>query len=213
MPDKVVPGHVITDECRTIVESGDIKPREGSIRIFRSPIAEALTRSPPWLPFLWIPPAVAALVENRGMHLAAFMTGVGGWLVLEYLLHRFFFHLPGDHRVARGIRFLTHEHHHAFPEDRGRLVATPWQLALALLLVAPFARLGPAPWLTLAGTLTGYLVYEAIHFRIHHATNPGRLIKKLRAHHLRHHAPQGAKAGFGISSPLLDYLLGTTRAP
>lgn len=213
MPDIVAVGHVITEECRAIVDAGDLKPRPGSIRIFRAALPEALTRSPPWLPFAWIPPVVAAVIENRGLHLGALTAGIGAWVVLEYLLHRFFFHLPGSSRAARGVRFLVHEHHHVFPEDRGRLVATPWQLALALLLVAPFARLGPAPWITLCGTLTGYLAYEAIHFRIHHATHPGRTLKRLRAHHLRHHASGGARAGFGISSPLLDVLFGTTRAP
>lgn len=211
MPDILPIENVITDECRELVESGELKPRPGSIRIFRSSIAEAMTRSPPWLPFLWIPPLIGGVIENRGMHLGAFLAGIGGWVVLEYLLHRFFFHVPGSSQIVRGVRFLAHEHHHAFPEDRGRLVATPWQLGLAMLLVAPFARLGPAPWVTLLGTLFGYLVYEGIHFRIHHATRPGRLMKLVRAHHLRHHVD--ARAGFGISSPLIDYLLGTHRAP
>lgn len=203
---------MVTDECRSLVESGTLKPREGSIRIFVSPVAEALTRSPPWLPFVWIPPVVAVVVEHHEMH-ASFLAGMGAWFMLEYLLHRFFFHLPGESNAARGVRFLAHEHHHAFPHDRTRIVATPWQLALGLLLVAPFARLGPAPWLTLSGTLCAYLIYEAIHFRIHHGTTHGRVMRGVRAHHLRHHAPEGSRAAFGISSPLLDYVFGTRRAP
>ena len=212
MPDIVAGVEVITEEARDLVERGELKPGPGTIRIFRSPLAETLTRSPPWLPFAWIPPAIAAATEHWGMHLGAFATGAAGWVILEYLLHRFFFHLPGTSRAARGVRFLAHEHHHHRPEDPSRLVATPWQLALALALVVPFAQLGPSPPMTLAGTLVAYLAYEAIHYRIHHATRPGRLMKRLRAHHLRHHAPDGHRAGFGISSPVLDVLLGTTHA-
>jgi hypothetical protein len=195
----------LTEECIEIAASDDRRPRRGRLRIFRSPVLEALFRSPPWVPFVWVPLLVGLCLEHgtpppgRG----ALFFG-GGWLLwwlLEVAMHRFFFHLPGQGKVARGMRFIVHEHHHAFPHDPGRLVATPWQSALALALLAAVARLVGPGWLTiLAGSACAYLFYEAIHWRIHHDPGGGRFIRRLRAHHLRHHAKP--EAGYGISIPV-----------
>lgn len=63
-----------------------------------------------------------------------------------------------------------------------------------------------------AGVLTGYLAYDCIHYAIHHGALPsGRVFGVLAAvkqAHLAHHFRR-PDANFGISSPLVDFLLRT----
>ena len=57
------------------------------------------------------------------------------------------------------------------------------------------------------GIGTGYLVYDCMHYLFHHGSQlavPG--YAALRKNHLRHHY-KTPDAGFGISSPLFDFIL------
>jgi len=115
-------------------------PRQKSIQVFRNPILDRwLGRTHPALPALLFGPLiVVALVYARG-HVAgqdfagAFLGGVLGFTLLEYLLHRFVLHRPvGPERASRIAAFLRHGNHHAYPSDEGRLVLPP-------LVTIPFA--------------------------------------------------------------------------
>lgn len=207
---------VLTDAARQALE-GPLRPRKGArVRLFRAGWAEALTRSHPLALCVLAGPAFAwALEAARPLRLADLGPALAGallWAALEYAMHRFFFHLPGDGERARGFRLLVHEHHHLTPDDPRRLAATPWQAALAMLALAAIVRPLFARWpVAFAGGLLAYLAYEAIHHRIHHGPRGGRLLRALRAHHLRHHAPGGEGHSFGISTPLFDWLLRSGR--
>ena len=62
---------------------------------------------------------------------------------------------------------------------------------------------------TFIGLLAGYLTYDCLHYAIHHSSyRSGRALKLVRAAHLDHHY-RHTDAGFGITSPLFDVLLGT----
>ena len=202
---------MLTQQFREVVEDRPLRSRKGRLRFFESSVLEALTRSPVWLPFVIYGPAVVWGVWRLGEpRWAPLLCGFGFWFVLEYFLHRFFFHLPVRGETAAGFRFFVHEHHHAFPNDYGRLVATPWQsgLAMALLAAIESATWGHWQW-ALVGSVTGYLIYESVHIAIHMTET--KWIHWLRAHHLRHHAEHGAGRAFGISSPLLDIVFRTRR--
>ncbi len=61
------------------------------------------------------------------------------------------------------------------------------------------------------GMLIGYTSYDCIHFCIHHCQPSNKLMKKVRSAHLSHHYRDSGSC-FGISSPLVDVLLGTLPA-
>ncbi len=208
-------------------QSTTLKPRRGHVRLLPGNLGNALWTSRPWLPYVWFAPVVSACLEvappaaEVGVTVpipamlaipALWLSGALAWMLLEYLMHRFFFHLRGDGRLVRGFRFLVHEHHHAHPWDERRIAATWWQMSLAMLLLFGIERaLAPVLWPhVFLGSLVAYLLYEAIHHRIHHDQEGGRLLRAIRAHHLRHHhGPDGAKRGYGISSPVFDWLFRT----
>ena len=58
------------------------------------------------------------------------------------------------------------------------------------------------------GFLAGYLIYDEIHYALHHHTPSSRLGKRLRELHMRHHFQDDDK-GFGISAPYWDVVFGT----
>src|SRR6266704_3296009 len=56
----------------------------------------------------------------------------------------------------------------------------------------------------------GYVCYDAIHYAIHHFAMKRGIWLRLKQYHLRHHYHDD-HAGFGVSSPLWDYVFRTTR--
>lgn len=219
MPTPPASHPVLTDELLAAALGPDPKPdlSARSPRFFRRPLFEALTRAHPASPYLLHLPLLAlALARARALplaHLLALLAaGALAWTLVEYWLHRGFFHMRGDTPARRVTSYIVHRHHHAAPADPDRIAATPlYSLGLLALLFALYGVAGPEPrWALLAGTILGYLAYELLHWRLHHAaprTAPGRA---LRRHHQRHHHGDG-RSNFGISSPLWDLVFRTYR--
>ena len=59
------------------------------------------------------------------------------------------------------------------------------------------------------GFFTGYLVYDMIHYYLHHFTPQSRLGRMLRERHMRHHFQDDTR-GFGISAPYWDEIFRTS---
>ena len=165
---------------------------------------------------------IALIVLAEGMITAAsvasgarLFAGVVGWLagllawtVVEYLLHRFLFHLPPQHPLARLGARMHYEHHDA-PAQRPIVkppALTLGAFALTLTLAATLAGLARvAPFW--GGLVAGYLLYELSHVAIHALDEARHPWPAQRRRHLDHHADP--HRSFGISSPLWDLVLGT----
>jgi hypothetical protein len=205
------PAHpVLTDELLALALGPEPRPdlEARAPRCFHHPLLERLVRAHPATPYLLYLPAIAACLWHD-FHPTALLTGWLLWTFVEYWLHRGFFHMAADTPARRVTSFIVHRHHHVAPADREHLVATPlYSLGLFLLILAAATPLGPARWSLLAGSMLGYLAYEAAHWHIHHGTRRGPLARALRRHHLRHHLADPAH-NFGISSPLWDLVFRT----
>jgi sterol desaturase/sphingolipid hydroxylase (fatty acid hydroxylase superfamily) len=197
--------------------------RVEGVRVFKAHWFEAyFATAHPIMPGVWWLPVISAcafltFADSEHSVLAAIANYLGGlllWTLLEYLLHRFLFHkLPDDDFDSKLRQFLMHGYHHEFPNDRRRLVA-PLLLSLPIALVVAasyYALFGPQAWLMwFAGTVSGYLAYDWIHYYTHHFRPTTRLGKFLRRYHLEHHYKH-SDAHFGISSPLWDWVFGTAK--
>ena len=62
-----------------------------------------------------------------------------------------------------------------------------------------------------AGFFVGYLVYDMMHYYLHHFRPRGRLGRMLRERHMRHHFQDDTR-GFGISAPYWDEVFRTSHA-
>src|SRR6185503_18592837 len=101
----------------------------------------------------------------------------------EYLLHRFLFHMRAETPEQKFRAFMVHGYHHEFPNDKLRLVAPPlmsWPIGLVVFLIYYYAFGVGTWWPVFAGTLTGYIAYDWIHYYTHHFRPRNRVGKWLK---------------------------------
>src|SRR3954465_10705768 len=89
------------------------------------------------------------------------------------------------------------------PPLAGPLAAPPPPPPAAFWLI-----LGDAPFPPFAGFILGYLFYDYTHYYVHHFVPRTDFGKRLREHHMRHHF-QDHRYGYGVSSPLWDFVFRT----
>ena len=140
--------------------------------------------------------------------------GVLSWTLIEYGLHRFIFHYSPRSAFGRKVLYAAHLSHHENPRATSRLFSSlvvSLPVATAYLLVAWIVTgsLHAAAYL-FAGLSAGYFCYEWLHFQAHHRRPRLRLLRYLRKYHLLHHY-QTPELRFGVTSPLLDVIMGTFR--
>lgn len=139
--------------------------------------------------------------------LISFVVSLLAWTLLEYAIHFWLGHLP------KGRILISSEHlaHH-----RDILYFTPLKLKLrgavpvllaALLLVG--GLLGLAAGLgSVAAIALGWTTYEVLHQSIHVNGPRGRYSRWAARHHLSHHFGL-ARANYGVTTPLWDWVFGT----
>ncbi|KAJ7669202.1 oxidoreductase [Mycena polygramma] len=144
---------------------------------------------------------------------ACFLTGNVIWTILEYTLHRFLFHIDDllpDRPVFILLHFTMHGVHHYLPMDRLRLVMPP---PLFIALQAPFTwlahRLFPAAVANaiIAGAFAFYILYDMMHYALHH-TNLPAYMREQKRYHLAHHY-KNFELGFGVTSKFWDVVFNT----
>ena len=186
--------------------------------LFQNRFLDFFSRIHPAVPALIFVPVIVALVvlgarDGQGAIEIAllFVAGLGIWTLTEYWLHRKLFHWEPDHPIGSRLHFIIHGVHHDHPNDKLRLVMPPAaSIPLAALFFALFYLVFGLPTALplFAGFLLGYLVYDYMHYYLHHFVPRSELGKRLREQHMRHHF-QDHRYGFGVSSPIWDYVFRT----
>ncbi|MGE4014980.1 MAG: sterol desaturase family protein [Cyclobacteriaceae bacterium] len=130
----------------------------------------------------------------------------------EYMVHRYLFHMKTYTEFRRKFQYTVHGVHHEFPKDKERLAMPPiLSITLATLLLFLFRLvLGDLVFSFLPGFLVGYALYLAVHYMVHTYQPPKNFLKALWVNHSIHHYKEGAGV-YGVSSPLWDYIFGTTQ--
>ncbi|KAL2798787.1 hypothetical protein BJX62DRAFT_98646 [Aspergillus germanicus] len=173
------------------------------------------------VPIIWLPPVAYGTVlgfSGLGNPLGAtgyWIFGFFLWSLIEYVMHRFLFHvdkyLP-DNRVGITLHFLLHGIHHYLPMDKYRLVMPP---TLFVVLATPFWKLAHSVFyynwyaavLAYCGGVFGYICYDLTHYFLHHRNLPS-YYKQLKKYHLQHHFADYDN-GFGVTSRFWDWVFGT----
>jgi 4-hydroxysphinganine ceramide fatty acyl 2-hydroxylase len=197
-----------------------VSKKNETVRMFKSDFMEFFSHIHPATPLVIYLPAIAfalyvAIWRNELSILnvgALFFAGVMIWTLLEYVIHRRIFHYEPKSRIGKQFHFIVHGVHHDYPNDAKRLVMPPViSIPLAIIFYLVFAFLfgnaAPAIW---AGLVAGYVCYDSIHYAIHHFPMKSGILNRLKQHHLRHHFHDD-HSGFGVSSPLWDYIFRTNR--
>lgn len=187
---------------------------EESVRMFKAGWMEGLSKVHFTVPLYIFIPAIGffiykAFAEGVGVlpFLGYLLVGFGVWTITEYVLHRWIFHFVPKSKWGLRIHFIFHGVHHDYPRDKMRLVMPPSaSLPLALLfyfLFSLFFKEKAHLYSFFPGFLIGYLIYDMLHYAMHHYNFKSGLMKKIKQHHMLHHY-QDPEKGFGVSSAIWD---------
>ena len=189
--------------------------------MFDTPFLELFTKTP-WyvIPLVWIPYAIYRMYNAYTIcHntipqiMICVIIGIFLWSLLEYMLHRFIFHIDEDlpeNSYVLTLHYLLHGIHHTFPMDRYRLVLPPI-LGIILELMVRYLYLSlfdEFAYGFIAGTFLGYVGYDLTHYFIHHITPKSGYYKFLKRYHVLHHY-KNPLLGFGVSQHFWDKVFGT----
>lgn len=195
------------------------RPRhKGSPKLFENPLLEKLTHTHISLPLIIFGGIAAVLIYygifEKGFEvpfmLLLFLAGLFFFTLVEYLMHRYLYHIPATTEKRKKISYTMHGVHHDYPKDKSRLAMPPvLSLLIATILFVLYrAVLGDLVFGFLAGFLVGYAGYLAIHYSVHAFKVPNNFLKTLWYHHSIHHYREPDRA-FGVSSPLWDHIFRT----
>eukprot|EP01132_Coremiostelium_polycephalum_P006737 gene6737-8353_t len=186
---------------------------------------EAFTRWPWWYIFiLWIPIITTTFTvsllqpkSNLLFSTIVFSSGLFIWAFVEYLLHRFVFHLSTSGYWGNFFHFFIHGIHHITPNDSTRLTFPPM---FSVVIGYAFYRLflnfpthlqeNGFNWALYGGIALGYMLYDTLHYYFHHGDISWlpSIFKAMKTNHLNHHYKDDVK-NFGVTSPIFDYVFGT----
>ena len=204
-------------ETRQLEEMSRNEVLRASPRMFDADWLDRFSRVHHLVPLAIFLPGIGVLLALGADLAPAAILGLmaGGWLtwtLTEYWMHRLVFHFEPERGVGARLHWIIHGVHHDHPNDPRRLVMPPSvSVPLSALFFGLFALvLGtPEAYPFTAGFLSGYLVYDMVHYHLHHhapATRSGRWLREL---HMRHHFQDDTR-GFGISAPFWDAVFRTT---
>lgn len=189
-----------------------------SPRMFESRLLDACSRVHPVVPVAIFVPAIVGMGvwglsdRSAGAFAALALGGYAMWTLFEYWLHRLVFHFEPRDGLGARLHWIIHGVHHDHPNDPLRLVMPPAVSVplAALVFGALYLAFGEdgAPSLA-SGFFAGYLVYDMMHYYLHHFRPRGALGRMLRERHMRHHFQDDTR-GFGISAPYWDEVFRTS---
>ncbi|MFT3679317.1 MAG: sterol desaturase family protein [Ferruginibacter sp.] len=192
-----------------------ISNSEESVRMFKSSLFEALSKVHFSIPlFIYIPViiyfSVMAFMDgiSIGEFILYFAFGFAVWTITEYLLHRFIFHYMPSSKIGLRLHFIFHGVHHDYPRDKKRLVMPPSaSIPLAALFYFLFSLCLTKVHLYafFPAFLLGYLMYDMMHYAMHHYNFKSGIMKRIKQHHMLHHY-QDPDHGYGVSSSLWDII-------
>jgi sterol desaturase/sphingolipid hydroxylase (fatty acid hydroxylase superfamily) len=188
--------------------------RATTCRMFESDFIERFSRIHPATPFVFWLPVFTYLMYLSTKHaelgafgrVGIFLFGLFAWTLAEYLLHRYLFHWINDTPRGKRIHFLLHGVHHDYPSDKDRLVmplgfSIPMGVLFYTIFHFTFGDTFGMPFF--CGFGLGYLMYDGVHYAVHHFKQTTRIGKYVKKHHMIHHHAD-SQGGFGVSTPLWD---------
>ncbi|GAB1293669.1 Fatty acid 2-hydroxylase [Apodemus speciosus] len=215
------------------------QPVARPIRLFHSDLIEAFSKTV-WysVPIIWVPLVLYlswsyyrtltqdnirlfasftrdySVMVPESVFIGLFVLGMLIWTLVEYLIHRFLFHMkpPSNSHYLIMLHFVMHGQHHKAPFDGSRLVFPPVPASVVIAFFYVFLRLilpEAVAGILFAGGLLGYVLYDMTHYYLHFGSpHKGSYLYNMKAHHVKHHF-EYQKSGFGISTKLWDYFFHT----
>ena len=195
------------------------KPSNNGTKVlFKSKFLEGLTRTHIAAPLIVFSIYSGTLIylglTEKGLNtlevIGLFFSGMLLFSLVEYVMHRYLFHLAPTTPAREKFVYSVHGVHHDFPKDKDRL-AMPliFSIPLATLFLGfYYLIMGNMAFAFTPGFLMGYSSYLWVHYMVHAFRVPNNIFKILWVHHGIHHYKEPERA-FGVSSPLWDLIFRT----
>lgn len=194
------------------------KTVEDSGRLFKSDFMEAMTKTHIAFPLaifygsgigvaLW---GILKVGNAALMTSILFIVGVLSFTLLEYVAHRWLYHMPGTTPFKARLTYVFHGVHHDSPRDKKRLALPPLVSAIvaAVFILLFWSIMGNYGLAFGGGFMVGYASYLFVHYAVHVYKPPKNFLKIIWKHHNIHHYVDNT-AAFGVSSPLWDHIFRT----
>lgn len=185
------------------------------MKLFENPFLESITKGHPIIPYLFwgLSFFLYQFMSQPKWIYSLVLLGLFLWSFLEYIMHRWLFHIKSPNQTIQKFQFILHGNHHEKPRDYYRAVmpivpAFFYALMVYLLLDLTIQNRSAKDSLFL-GLILGYLLYDALHLSFHHMQLPFKWWKNLRRSHALHH--HEGDILFGVSSPLWDIIFKTIK--
>ena len=196
-----------------------VRPKhKGSAQLFQNPVLERLSHT-----HIALPVGIFALTAVLSLYyglthdfmsgasaFGLFLLGLLAFTFIEYLVHRYVYHIPATTPGRAKFQYTMHGVHHEYPKDKTRLAMPPIITVFVASLLFFIFRLafGSYAFGLLGGFTFGYASYLFVHYAIHAYAPPKNFLKVWWTHHSQHHYRQDEVA-FGVSSTLWDHIIGT----
>jgi len=195
---------------------------EGQGKVMDNPILESLTKTPIWLPLtvyygagtivllvglIW---GILGVKFNPIIAIPVWVIGFFSFTFIEYVAHRYVFHMKAETEKKKRIAYMFHGVHHDYPRDKDRL---SMPIFISVILASAFFALfyftmGIYGFAFGGGFIVGYATYLFTHYAIHRFKPPKNFLKQLWIHHNIHHYAS-PNAAFGVSTLVWDRIFGT----
>lgn len=174
----------------------------------------------PWMPTAMYTPigilltgfSLSAHPHSLTTVLLFIFLGIFAWTFIEYLLHRFVFHLTRVKEPWRSLASGLHMAHHRTMNAEDLIIAPPlvsfiysFFLYFIFALITQSFSLGA---FMATGLIIGYVAYEWAHYGSHRFRPKSRIGKYLKDYHLLHHYKYPNDV-FGVTNPFWDLVFGT----
>ena len=155
----------------------ELRPKNvGTKKLFKSPILEKLSRTHISIPLTFFLIYSSSLLYWSITHtsLSSFLTvcmfvfGFISFTWVEYMAHRYLFHMSTPTKSKEKLQYTIHGVHHEFPKDKDRLAMPPiLSITISTLLLLLFRLImGDLAFSFLPGFLVGYTYYLSVHYMV-----------------------------------------------
>lgn len=192
---------------------------KGRKQLFNNPFLERLTRTHIAIPIsIFILYSMSLLgysiysVQTLSViqTVSFFFLGLFVFTLVEYVMHRYLFHISTSTKKREKFQYTLHGVHHEYPKDKERLAMPPVMsitISTMLLFIFKFF-IGDIVFAFLPGFLVGYAGYLVMHYVQHIFKAPKGFFNSWWANHAVHHYKDQTKA-YGVTSPFWDHIFGT----
>jgi sterol desaturase/sphingolipid hydroxylase (fatty acid hydroxylase superfamily) len=202
------------------MEKEIVPKNKGTRQLFQNPILEKLSRTHIAVPLTIFSLFSGALLAwnithtslSAGTTIGLFVLGFFVFTWVEYIVHRYVFHIKPISVARAKFQYTVHGIHHEYPKDKDRLAMPPLlSVTISTILLLLFrVVMGDFAFAFLPGFLVGYAAYLGVHYMVHAFAPPKNFFRFLWINHGTHHYKNGEMI-YGVSSPLWDYIYGTMK--